>query len=189
MNTENITTCLSFDRYANVLFKRVCSRDEFIESIKPGEGFGLYVFNTHYSHQGGEHWLGAFYTRKKLEIFDSFGRNPHEIIKDVCEKAELLVEKISWNESQIQGITTNTCGDYCVVYGLLLARGWKIKEIVEKLLDRESFEVGDHGVRRFILEHFGTRAVGEVDFPSNQAQGVDRTHVQLAFPPIDSISL
>ena len=181
MNTQNIYDCLLSDDFTKDLIKKVCSRDEFLDSINRTGGYGLYVFNTHYSDQPGEHWLAAFYTKKNIEVFDSFGRSLKSLVPDVWKKFDSLFKRkdIYWNKQRVQGITTNTCGDYCVLFSLLLARGWQMKDIVDVLLQIKDNEIRDHAVRRFTLNTFGKESVEEVLNPSGQAKGVDQVHTHV----------
>ena len=174
MNSSNILNCLTADEHANLLFEGVFPRDKFIDKLEKGRGNRFYVFNTHDSSKDGEHWVAAQYTKDRLEVFDTFGRNPH-FLEDVCEKTETLMkrEQTHWNDRQVQGITTSTGGDYCVLARLLLAREWTLKEIVDTLLSTQGTELRDHGIRRFIIIRYGEDAVGELSVHSGELMGFD----------------
>ena len=191
MNTSNIFNCLAGDRHANALLEGVFPRDEFIKKLENGRGYGLYVFNTHDSSKSGEHWVAARYTRDTIDLFDSFGRNPRHFLNDVWEKAVKLVKEknVNWNDRQVQGITSSTCGDYCVLFGLLLARGWEMKEIVDKILNIKDTELRDHAIRRFIINRYGEGAVGELSPRLSDVTGLDGVHVQAAIPFILSFPM
>jgi len=58
----------------------VYAQDEAV--IKPG----YYVINTDNSNGEGEHWIGAYITKKSCYLYDSFSRTPKYLVPSFLEK-------------------------------------------------------------------------------------------------------
>jgi len=77
------------------------------------------IVNTDPSSQPGEHWV-AFYrncqNESPLEFFDSFGQSPitYGLFQENSKFPKNL--EISFNNTILQSLTTNVCGQYCLLF-------------------------------------------------------------------------
>jgi len=74
------------------------------------------IVNTDESSKPGEHWVAIYlYDNCSAEYFDSFGLMPlhHEILMFLRRNK---IKNLVYNPNQIQSITSNTCGAYCVLF-------------------------------------------------------------------------
>ena len=132
------------------------------------------VFNTHSSQKPGEHWIAvACRGDGNVSYFDSFGRHPC-FYPDV--HAALLSrfseERILWNDVTVQHPLTNTCGDYCVLFGAMWSRGWSLSRYTRQLVRIDGEHKRDHFVRELVIERFGELPA------STDGEGKDLVHVQ-----------
>jgi len=74
------------------------------------------IVNTDKSTKPGEHWVAIFLSDNgSAEYFDSFGLMPiHNEILMFLRKNK--IKNLIYNSNQIQSITSNTCGAYCVLF-------------------------------------------------------------------------
>jgi hypothetical protein len=74
------------------------------------------IINTDKSDKPGEHWIALYLDKNNCcEYFDSFGLPPSHIeIISFLKKNK--IKKIIYNDNQIQSITSQTCGAYCVLF-------------------------------------------------------------------------
>ena len=173
MDTLYIDRALRSDPEASRAYINTMARDEFVSEFR-GELDSLRVFNTHPSSKPGEHWIIVACGKDGVvSYFDSFGLHP-AFYPDVYETLLAHVDKIniSWNDTMLQSALTNTCGDYCVLFGLLWARGWDIKRFVHTLSQFTSKHKRDHYVRALIIETFEPLSKSFV------GEGIDRVHIQ-----------
>jgi hypothetical protein len=72
-----------------------------------------FIVNTDYSHQPGLHWVAFFIPMKgKTEYFDSYGIEP---FVDTHVKF-LANHKWTFNNIEMQSLTSNVCGHYCLMF-------------------------------------------------------------------------
>ena len=156
MDTLDIKRILSSDRRTRYSFVDCAARDVFTRLLAsvPGEGEWFYVFNTEYSGQGGEHWIAVRVDEKRVDFFDSYAQHP-SVYPDVSRAMAVTGRKLSWNTSPVQGVMSTVCGDYCVLFCLLAARGWSMKSVGERLMTVEDSHERDHIVRLHLTETFG----------------------------------
>jgi len=67
-----------------------------------------FIINTHTSNLPGRHWLAVTIHNNKAYIFDSFGVPPPSLL--VNQLKLYGVNKIYYNQRQIQAFGTYTCG-------------------------------------------------------------------------------
>ena len=174
MDGNDIRGVLTGDAGSGPVFTDVFARDEFIAGF--GFGRGLCVVNTHYSDQPGQHWLAVSYLPGQgVEYFDSYGFPPHifpDIYAELVRVSTRDGNTLLWNDSPLQGALSTVCGDYCVLFCLLKARGWSTQDFstwMEQIPDSES---RDHAVR------FTTKNLyGEFYTDEDTLEGVDGVHV------------
>ena len=80
-----------------------------------------FVANTDPAHKAGQHWV-AFYmppSPARLEFFDSYGLTPGDYAFPHLPPEEHIFA----NRAVLQGLTSDVCGHYCMIYLLLRSRG------------------------------------------------------------------
>ena len=88
-----------------------------------------FVINTDPSYKEGEQWLGFYFDRNKTcYFFDSFGNSPEYF--NLGKYTKTFSNSVEYNEDQIQGFFTNTCGHYVVFFILMINRGFSIRKIL-----------------------------------------------------------
>jgi hypothetical protein len=202
MDTSDLVRILSTDRRAAPLFAGALPRDSFVELAREARRDYAVVFNTHASHQPGEHWIAYVRLNGRGRYFDSYGRPPDAYpdvalaLRDSRPPAGLV-----WNGQQLQGLTTTACGDYCVLFTLLACRGWTTRRFVERMLRVGGFERRDHAVRALVLRLYGQRAIttlrhsrnaddadnNDNDDGAERYIGRDRLHVASAVRALNSM--
>ena len=116
MTTNSISNILRDDPFTKTNFIGVFPRDQ-LPSIKyyPVS----FVINTDPSYKVGEHWLGFFFDRDKTcYFFDSFGNSPEYF--NLGKYTKRFANSVEYNDDQIQGFFTNTCGHYVVFFILMI---------------------------------------------------------------------
>ena len=165
MNTNDIQKALSSDLI--VKFGGVMARDKFLNVTQPG----LYVVNTDYSFQPGEHWVAiALNHNSSSTYFDSYGFPP-TMYPDIYNTivANTKNGKILWNKIRLQGPLSTVCGDYCVLFCLLYARGWSSQDFSSRMVKIPDAESRDHAVRALTLDLYKY-------FYSPRGEGLDGVH-------------
>ena len=86
------------------------------------------VCNTDPSSEPGDHWVVLHVTGGVGEYFNSLGRV-------IChyEFSQFLGGEYRYESVQIQGLFTSVCGQYCIFYTSLRARGHSMDDIVHVL--------------------------------------------------------
>ena len=110
-----------------------------------------YIANTAPSTHAGKHWVAFYFTEDGAEFFDSYGFAPArpqmtKLLKAYGDK------KWKRNKLRLQGNFSTVCGQYCIFYLTLRARGWTMKEIEGEFGD--DTERNDGLVRKFVNKHF-----------------------------------
>lgn len=90
--------------------------------------YGTYIINFDSHTQKGSHWVAVFVLPLRGYYFDSYGLYPPltsilQFIKRHC---------ITWNynQRQLQGPTTDTCGHYASLFALFMDRGYSPMEYI-----------------------------------------------------------
>ena len=100
--------------------------------------------NTHKKNQPGEHWLAIFFDdKRRATFFDSYGFSPKSYGLDAYLKQHS--KKMEYNDQQIQGITSSTCGYYCCYFIQLKCRNFSLKEILDHF-DKRNFDFNDNRI-------------------------------------------
>ena len=109
----------------------VCAADELLlfVSYKPT----FIVVNNKSSHHEGEHWLAMYFPSVgRPEFFDSLGRG----VKYYHTSFENLLVRNGpnyiENKYRLQNYNTNTCGMYCVYFGVRRCNGVSFENILNK---------------------------------------------------------
>ena len=145
LNSLEIRKLLLRDYYAKQIFKGVLSRDQLLSKVKYPSA---YVVNTKPISHPGEHWFAIYYNEdKEATFFDSYGQHP-SYYKMV---PYLNKTSVSWtfNNTQIQGILSSTCGYYCIYFILLMSRGLCLEDIVKEF-NKQDFDLNDFKISLLI---------------------------------------
>lgn len=177
MNSIDIERVLFADPWTGKRFRGVYPKDVVGEVLRRS-GSGIYVFNTHPAGMPGEHWIGISIQGNRAYYFDSYGRHPSNypaVVRSIADLSSTIV----WNDVRLQGLTTTVCGDYCVVFSLLIGRGWTLHEIVSLLSRFVSTEHRDHGLRRLLVHLYGRRFISSNRNQRAGLVGIDNIHVRV----------
>ena len=127
MNTKEINSLLSRDNLSSTLFGGAMAADEFSRVFLFSTN-SSFVVNSHVSSLPGEHWLAVYCcTPYYVEFFDSYGL-PVEMYPLIHSTLDPL--PITSNSTQLQCLSTDVCGNYCVALGLAVARGVDMRTFV-----------------------------------------------------------
>ena len=122
MDTRQIEALLLIDPSCREIFRGVMASDVFARlyrlMIRKG-GDHLFIVNTDTSNKPGTHWLCIWRRDARTWFFDPFG-GPAELYATVYPTIEK--DKPVSNLISLQSTTSDVCGDYCVLYGLAVAR-------------------------------------------------------------------
>ena len=124
------------------------------------------VVNTDSSSLPGSHWFVVDRTLKPAVIFDSLGGLSPATQKGFWYKWSKDVQPFTTFFLALQGLTTNVCGDYCVLYIHLRHLGYSPQWIHAFLYtlasvltqSKDSSHLRDHIGRDSVKEHFITDA-------------------------------
>ena len=150
MNTEHIRDILSTDDLTRPSFRGVFPRDSFIQFFSHPQqpDVSRYVVNFDESKDPGSHWVAVEFdkTNRRVYYFDPYGLPPafEKFIDAFNQKSSSL----TWNALRLQGNNSTVCGQYCVLFCLLRARGLSFHDVLEVLLydQNMSRHLRDHTV-------------------------------------------
>ena len=147
MNTQHISSILSNVPGCSGIFKAVLPRDHFIQQQIAYPS--LYVCNTDNSDKPGSHWVAVYFTKNKnCEYFDSYGLQP--LFTDIHHKLLTIDSHYTYNESNFQGLNSNVCGMYCIVFAVMRCHGYSMRDVANLLLSTKNTEERDHVIKYFI---------------------------------------
>lgn len=88
------------------------------------------VVNTDIHTKPGKHWV-ALYIDKKGHgtFFDSYGIAPY--IDHHIKRIRRNCLRYEWNVKRLQSLTTNVCGQYCVLFLYNMCSGKTLKEFCD----------------------------------------------------------
>ena len=99
----------------------------------------LIVMNNLASHTAGEHWLAATIDAQgRGEFFDSYGRPP--LVKNHREFMNRNCTRWDYNETCLQSIGSDVCGQYCVMYLLHRAHGINLSDYVQSYFSNDTIK-------------------------------------------------
>lgn len=179
MNSLDLRRILTEDNVVGGIFAGVFPRDVFEQFVVSPNGRRNFaaVFNTHDSSRDGEHWIAFVRLDDVGHYFDSYGRHPFSYPR-LARALASTYRRIRWNDTRLQGLTTSVCGDYCVLFTLLLCRGWSFERIVDRLKRHATSEARDHSVRDTIINLYGTEALNSLRGDRPDLVGRDKVHVR-----------
>lgn len=143
MNTYEIESIINCDKFSQNKWLGVFAFDKLPKiDIYPS----CLILNTDKSKDPGSHWLAIYFSKSRTaEFFDSFGQQP-----DYFELDEYLREnsnKIIYNDVTIQGLGSNYCGLYSILFLYLRNRGHNFSKIINFF---KSKNINDHQIADFL---------------------------------------
>jgi len=127
MDTAQIEHLLQKDPFMQDVFAGVYPRDRLPRVIKNYPS--AYVCNTDPHTANGEHWVAIYVDQDGHgDYFDSFGLPPMyaRFVNFMNTHCTLW----TWNEKQLQELTSHVCGHYCVFFLMQRCRGLTMNTIV-----------------------------------------------------------
>ena len=144
MNTEGINAVLSRGATAK-LYRGAFPSDMDYEHFKPPY---CCISNTD-SHNGkGSHWNTWFVTKDLIYFFDSFGRKPTDTMFPNCYRNFVKNRKYRYNPKIIQGLFSDTCGQFCIYVLHFQCLGYDWKDIMSSFSD--NLHANDLKVKKFV---------------------------------------
>lgn len=100
----------------------------------PFQGPELIILNTDENDGGGLHWVAVHVPfTGPLEFFDPLGKSPetyHNYFRDWLVSSGRGYMRNEW---RYQDYGTDTCGEFCIYYGIKRLKGETMKQIVQSL--------------------------------------------------------
>ena len=125
MNSIQLDQILKGNKTTKSSFKGVFARDELpIISSYPS----CFVINTAKRNHPGQHWIAIYIERNKTcTFFDSFGNHPSyfKLMRYITNNSNRLI----FNRKVIQGLFSQNCGYYCVLFLILKSSGYSMEKI------------------------------------------------------------
>lgn len=123
-------------------FRGVCSWNQLPASVASCQKATAFIINTADSNQiEGEHWIGFFSPNPEAlpEIFDSYGLGPAFWIRDkesfyakLCTYYYCCLHHPPiYNTCQLQSVSSNLCGQYCISYLVYRLLGRSFSEFLD----------------------------------------------------------
>ena len=127
MDTTQIEQLLRADPYTRDVFAGVYPRDRLPRVVKNYPS--AYICNSQPHGHVGEHWLLIYVDKHgRGEYFDSYGFPP--FYQKFVNFLNTQCTMWKFNEKQLQGLTSQVCGHYCIFYLLHRCRGLSMDTIV-----------------------------------------------------------
>lgn len=137
------------------IFKGVFPCDELPKKFTLPAAF---VINLSKHNSRGSHWIGLFINKdRKAEYFDSFGFQPNQ--SEIIRFIKLNSKEYSFNNKQIQHISSNKCGKFVILFILAKMYNKNFGEILEKFSS-------NLGVNEVVIEnlfHYFTQLRTHID--------------------------
>lgn len=128
MNAVRIDHILKLDKFTASMFYGFSTPDLPIPKFKKLPA--LIILNTGLSNTDGEHWCVACFPKSKMCYFyDPYGRSPAFYGLDI-PLLQACKRYIRYNEKEVQGMLSKTCGHHCLFFALKYGRGIKPNQIM-----------------------------------------------------------
>ena len=113
-----------------------------------------YIVNLDDFAKPGSHWIAIYISDKYYYLFDSYGRNFNN---DSCISSFLrsYADKRDYKFSPVvlQQITTSTCGLFCILFIMIMSRGYTLDEFISIFsLDNPSYN--DESIVKYFSEKY-----------------------------------
>lgn len=152
MNSQQLEQVLKEDLYTSSFSIKVLPINHFMD--EKFELSSMTIFNYDECNKPGSHWVAVFFCPDGIvEYFDSFAFPP--LNKSLLMKIENLSKyEPLYNVTCLQS-KSSVCGQFCLVYLLLRARGYHMNEIVSFFKNSPTDgDEHDHVVNSFINLNF-----------------------------------
>ena len=152
MNTRQIAVVLRNDPKTQTVFQGVFASDRLPSYIDHYPA--AFVANVDPHTQPGSHWCAFYFTKDQQgEFFDSYGRKPQDYSDHFKQFLENNSKQWTYNHKELQCLTSNVCGHYCLYFLLNRCRNLCLKTIVNRFTKKCT--KNDRIVYHFITRHFG----------------------------------
>lgn len=151
MNAQQLEDVLREDPFTSLYSVMILPINHFLEqNVKKSS---MIIFNYDECDEPGSHWVAVFVCPNgNVEYFDSYAYPPLNELLHI-KINNLSRRKTMYNLTCLQG-KSSVCGQYCLVYLLLRARGYHMNEIVSFFLQCSVDDERDHVVNQFINSNF-----------------------------------
>ena len=153
MNTTHLEELLREDRRTRGLLGGVYPCDLLPRRRRPSQR--LFVANTDPHHLPGTHWVAIYFTPEGHCIyFNSYGLPPfnHHLLRFVQRSGPGW----TYNTRNLQDMSSNVCGHYCVAFAHHMARGKTLLQFLR--LFHNNTRVNDCNILNFVKRHYRSRA-------------------------------
>ena len=136
MSTLELTCILESDPVISQFNPKVLAKDQFFD-VNVQRKYRIFIVNDQEQWKIGNHWLLVVILPQEITFFDSFAISPkHYAIHKYLHEMKMQVVV---NEMVLQGPFSNVCGEFCVVFGYFLCRGWRLADVLKYFNDDLSF--------------------------------------------------
>jgi hypothetical protein len=156
MNSDQIRCALLNDKHTREVFVGVFASDTIPTKIRYPAGL---IVNTDPQSLGGTHWVAIYVNEEGgATFFDSLGQPPHveghrQFLKRQCNSM------IYYSKQLLQDVNSDVCGQYCVIYLAVRARGFSTKDFLNFFANSPSLLFNDRLINRLFVKYFGSYAI------------------------------
>ena len=144
MNSGQLNSVMRQDTHVSPLAAPVMPRDIFVKNARRlSSKKSECIINTDKAGLLGQHWIALHFSgRGRCDYFDSYGFPPlHE---DIINILRLCNVKVFYNSCTFQGVSTDVCGEYCLLFVFLRCRGFTMRRIQKRLATIRNTDERDH---------------------------------------------
>lgn len=143
MYSSQLNRALQKDPAVSVYFDGVFPSDKLpVELINYPAAL---VANVDPARKPGSHWIAYhFGSDKHLDYFDSYGRQPNAYSDNLSQFAADNSSTISYSSTPVQGLKSDVCGHYCLMFLALRARGYSYKDIIDHYSSNGNAKPGEY---------------------------------------------
>lgn len=107
----------------------------------------LFIINTGYSQQSGEHYI-SFYMHKDMSVtfFDSYGIPPYSCVKTFFKKHGF--RPVRYNTELLQSPFSDVCGLYQIAFAAFISSGINLRGFLHGFTD--DYDINDKHIRDFV---------------------------------------
>lgn len=113
-----------------------------------------YIVNLDDFSEPGSHWIGIYITDKYYNVFDSYGRNLNNdsyissFLRSYANKREY-----TYSPFVLQQNTTSTCGLFCILFILIMSRGYTLNEFIN-IFNLDNQKCNDEAIVKYFSEKY-----------------------------------
>lgn len=106
------------------------------------------VINTDNHKKSGAHWLAIYVDKSNNGFyFDSFGFAP--FIPEHIQRLRKNCKRYRWNEKQLQSISSDVCGQFCLMFLKYMSEGMGYNAFLRNFSD--DLKKNDEIARKFVM--------------------------------------